>query len=256
MLHLSWRHRKAIAMQNKCKEKRRVELYAQFAGCDGDSLYEILGVSENASKDEIKKAYRQKARHVHPDVNKASDASDQFKRLSVAYHTLIDPDKRAQYDTLRKQQNERASKQQHKYQSKQSQSQQRKHSGVFSEAFWADQTGTGDAFYGLGDFLRDCERDWEEARARFMQREKGNTQPSGLWADVAAFGEELLDFLEENQPGELNVSNTAADASADASSSDQRSSPSSNPQENEIEDELQALKAKLSRQHDQNSDDE
>lgn len=61
-------------------------------------LYEVLGISKNATEDEIKKAFRRRARELHPDVNKAADAEDQFKELNEAYDVLSDPQKRAQYD--------------------------------------------------------------------------------------------------------------------------------------------------------------
>ncbi len=60
--------------------------------------YEILGVSKDASKDEIKSAFRKKARTLHPDVNKAPDAEEKFKELGKAYETLSDDNKRATYD--------------------------------------------------------------------------------------------------------------------------------------------------------------
>ncbi|MBR5259522.1 MAG: molecular chaperone DnaJ [Eggerthellaceae bacterium] len=61
-------------------------------------LYEVIGVSRDASDAEIKKAFRKKARELHPDVNKAPEAEDQFKELNEAYDVLSDPQKRAQYD--------------------------------------------------------------------------------------------------------------------------------------------------------------
>jgi curved DNA-binding protein len=62
------------------------------------SLYETLEVNENASADEIKKAYRKLARKYHPDVNKDAGAEDKFKEINAAYEVLSDPQKKAQYD--------------------------------------------------------------------------------------------------------------------------------------------------------------
>ncbi|HFD14179.1 MAG TPA: J domain-containing protein [Epsilonproteobacteria bacterium] len=62
------------------------------------SLYETLGVSENASADEIKKAYRKLARKYHPDINKDESAVDKFKEINAAYEVLSDAEKKSQYD--------------------------------------------------------------------------------------------------------------------------------------------------------------
>lgn len=61
-------------------------------------LYQILGVSKDASESEIKKAFRKKARELHPDVNKSANAEEEFKELNEAYDVLSDSKKRAQYD--------------------------------------------------------------------------------------------------------------------------------------------------------------
>lgn len=61
--------------------------------------YEILGVSRNASKDEIKKAYRNLAKKYHPDINKSEEAKQKFKEINEAASVLLDDEKRKQYDT-------------------------------------------------------------------------------------------------------------------------------------------------------------
>lgn len=60
--------------------------------------YEVLGVSKDASDDELKKKYRQLARKYHPDVCKEPDAKEKFSEISEAYSVLSDKEKRAQYD--------------------------------------------------------------------------------------------------------------------------------------------------------------
>ncbi|MEK5390695.1 molecular chaperone DnaJ [Margalitia sp. FSL K6-0131] len=60
--------------------------------------YEVLGLEKNASKDEIKKAYRKLSKQYHPDINKAPDAADKFKEVKEAYEVLSDDNKRAHYD--------------------------------------------------------------------------------------------------------------------------------------------------------------
>lgn len=66
-------------------------------------FYKILGVAENASADEIKKAYRKLAKQYHPDANPNDEAAaERFKEISEAYSVLSDESKRKKYDEMRR----------------------------------------------------------------------------------------------------------------------------------------------------------
>src|SRR5688500_19303143 len=60
--------------------------------------YQILGVPRNATPEQIKKAYRQLAMKLHPDVAQEADAAERFKSVAEAYEVLQDPKKRDLYD--------------------------------------------------------------------------------------------------------------------------------------------------------------
>jgi len=60
--------------------------------------YELLGVARTANADDLKRAYRRKARELHPDTNPDTTAAEQFKQVARAYQVLSDPDLRARYD--------------------------------------------------------------------------------------------------------------------------------------------------------------
>ena len=67
-----------------------------------NDYYAILGVKEQASADEIKRAYRSLARKFHPDVAASSESEETFKKINEAYNTLSHPLKRADYDQKRR----------------------------------------------------------------------------------------------------------------------------------------------------------
>ncbi len=60
--------------------------------------YEILGVSRDASKEDVKRAYRRLARKYHPDINTESGAEERFKEINRAYEVLSEPETRDRYD--------------------------------------------------------------------------------------------------------------------------------------------------------------
>jgi molecular chaperone DnaJ len=66
-------------------------------------FYEVLGVPEKASADDIKKAYRKLAKQYHPDANPGNpQAAERFKEIGEAYSVLSDPEKRKQYDNMKR----------------------------------------------------------------------------------------------------------------------------------------------------------
>ena len=66
-------------------------------------FYNVLGVSSTASQDEIKKSYRKLAKKYHPDANSSdAKAAERFKEISEANNVLGDPEKRKQYDEMRR----------------------------------------------------------------------------------------------------------------------------------------------------------
>ena len=74
--------------------------HESMASMNDKDYYAILGVDHDATEEQIRKAFQQKARKLHPDINKEPDAEERFKEVSEAYAVLSDPDKRRRYDAM------------------------------------------------------------------------------------------------------------------------------------------------------------
>lgn len=172
--------------------------------------YEVLGVKRGADARTIKAAYRKKALKLHPDVNKAPDAKEQFMAAKAAFQTLSDaPQGRA--SSTRQQQSSSSS-----------------NGYDWGNPFGRSpntggyQSTTGDfkykkqeeePFYGFTEFFEDLDKE------RSDRRKRRNKTDSSLWEELSDIGEEFVEFL-ENELGFDHKSATAAASSSDSTSRD------------------------------------
>ncbi|XP_039031150.1 chaperone protein DnaJ-like isoform X2 [Hibiscus syriacus] len=148
-----------------------------------ESPYEVLGVSASATPDEIKRAYRKLALKYHPDVNKEANAQEKFMRIKHAYNTLLNSESRRRYNP--------------------GPGGNRTSDFSYSGTQRSQSSNTQDEeFYGFEDFFRDLQEEFRNWEASASQE-----KPKSLWEELAAIGEEFVEFLEK----ELNISDDEAE---------------------------------------------
>jgi len=184
-------------------------------------------VPQTATDRDIKKAYRQKALKLHPDVNKAPDAEKKFMEVKNAFTVLSNPQQKAEYDRKLR----------------------------MGSGGWGDFSGWGstsssstsgrrptqqeEEFYGLEQFFTDLEKEFES----WSKSKKDSGKPMSLWEELAAVGEELVDYLEDS----LGVKEEAGakSSSKSGSSTPSSSSSSSSSRPKSAVDEYEELLSKL-----------
>jgi len=125
-----------------------------------ENYYEILGVSKNASKEDMKKAYKRLAKKHHPDINK--NGGEKFKEISEAYAVLSDDNKRTQYDRFGHEDFDQRYSQEDIFRNFD-------FGDVFKEFGFGDGDNTFDMFFGRGrrrtgtDLIYNLEISFEEA---------------------------------------------------------------------------------------------
>lgn len=91
--------RKKIIQTSRYLWKTSSRMFAQESSSSTESHYEVLGIASSASKDQIKKAYKELSKKYHPDVSKDPNAAERFKKINQAYSVLKDQDARSNYDS-------------------------------------------------------------------------------------------------------------------------------------------------------------
>ncbi|CAO2840726.1 unnamed protein product [Amaranthus hypochondriacus] len=197
------------------RTKQRYKFSVNVRATSRETPYEVLGVSQSATPNEIKRAYRKLALKYHPDVNKEANAQEKFMRIKHAYNTLINSDSRSRYDAGN-----------------------RKSDFSYSSS-GRNQSTQEEEFYGFGDFFKDLQEEFQSWEANASSQGK----PKSLWEELAEIGEEFVEFLEK----ELNIADQdfgeAQTGSSKAQSTNNVDSKMSD--KNSIEESIDEIEAAL-----------